>query len=167
MNIAYIDGQNLYMATARSSDPWHIDMKRFRVYLSNKYDVEEAYYFIGAFDEKRVDLYESLQNAGFTLMFRRHGTGLKSDKKGNIDVDLTFYAMRDLRDRGNDYDRALIVSGDGDYFRMVEYLIRQNKFAAMLHPCRRYASSLYKQVGDRYRAFLDNPAIKAKICTRA
>lgn len=166
-NIAYVDGQNLYMATARGRDPWRIDMRRFRVYLRDKYGVDEAYYFIGAHDDGRAPLYEALQAAGFILVFRRHGIGLKSDKKGNIDVDLTFYAMRDLRDRCGEYGGAVIVSGDGDYFRMVEYLIAQGKFCAMLHPCRRYASSLYKQVGDRYRKFLDSPDVKAKIRQRA
>ena len=41
-NNAFIDGQNLY----RGLD-WDLDYARFRVYLRDKYHIEEAYYFIG------------------------------------------------------------------------------------------------------------------------
>ena len=51
-NLAFIDGQNLYMGTAkRKKDPWQIDLARFRVYLKEKYDVDEAYYFLGYVQE--------------------------------------------------------------------------------------------------------------------
>ena len=37
-NIAFIDGQNLHIGTAkRKVDPWEIDLVRFRVYLEQKY----------------------------------------------------------------------------------------------------------------------------------
>ncbi len=162
-NIAYVDGQNLYMATARGRDPWRIDMRRFRVYLRNKYKVDEAYYFIGAFDDRHSSLYESLQRAGFILVFREHGMGLKSDKKGNVDVDLTLYALRDLIERGQEYEKALIVSGDGDYFRLVQYLIEKGRFEKMLLPCKRFASSLYKRVSRERYAYLDTPDMRALI----
>ncbi len=35
-NIAYIDGQNLYMGTARSVPKWQVDLSRFRDYLEQK-----------------------------------------------------------------------------------------------------------------------------------
>lgn len=159
-NIAYVDGQNLYMATAKNPDPWHIDMRRFRVYLRNKYKVEEAYYFIGAFDERHASLYESLQRAGFILVFREHGMNLKSAKKGNVDVDLTLYALRDLIDRGDEYDKALIVSGDGDYYRLVDYLISKGRFEKILLPSKRFASSLYKRVSREKYAYLDTPDMR-------
>ena len=42
-NIAYVDGQNLYMNTAKKDvDPWRISMSRFRVYLQKKYGVEKG-----------------------------------------------------------------------------------------------------------------------------
>ena len=43
-NIAFIDAQNLYLGT--QSDAWNIDFQRFRVYLKDKFQVEEAYFFL-------------------------------------------------------------------------------------------------------------------------
>ena len=52
-NIAFIDGQNLYMGTAMNNDhSWQIDLSRFRIYLDKKYHVRKAYYFIGFVDER-------------------------------------------------------------------------------------------------------------------
>ncbi|MDO5481204.1 MAG: hypothetical protein Q4F60_02585 [Candidatus Saccharibacteria bacterium] len=55
-NQAFVDGQNLYMNTKANS--WTVDLARFRVYLKERYDVEKAYYFLGAVDEDNQDLYE-------------------------------------------------------------------------------------------------------------
>lgn len=165
-NIAYIDGQNLYMATTMASEPWHIDMRRFRVYLQKKYNVEEAYYFIGAFDDSKVDLYKSLQQAGFIVMWRMHGIKLKSNKKGNVDVDITFQMMRDLHERGDEYDKIILVSGDGDYYRVVEYFNELGKLEKVLLPNKQFASSLYKRLSAPRIAVVDSEDVKRKIMRR-
>ena len=60
-NIAFVDGQNLYMGTARmGSDSWMIDLARFRTYLTEKYNVDRAYYFLGCLKETNQDVYESI-----------------------------------------------------------------------------------------------------------
>ena len=72
-NYAYIDGQNLHMATAkREFDSWKIDLARFRIYLEQKYHVSKAYYFLGYLAESNQSLYEKIQSAGFILVFREH-----------------------------------------------------------------------------------------------
>ena len=46
-NYTFIDGQNLYMGTAKLEiNPWKIDLKRFYLYLKQKYNVDKAYYFL-------------------------------------------------------------------------------------------------------------------------
>lgn len=61
-NIAYIDGQNLYIGTAKSSPKWQIDMRRFRVYLREKYNVDDAYYYLGYINDGKEyqRLYEQI-----------------------------------------------------------------------------------------------------------
>ncbi|MFA6999532.1 MAG: hypothetical protein WC241_00260 [Candidatus Paceibacterota bacterium] len=44
-NIAFIDGQNLYLGTKQ--DDWNVDLSKLRIYLKDKYKVKEAYYFFG------------------------------------------------------------------------------------------------------------------------
>ena len=60
-NLAFIDGQNLYLGTAQHD--WKIDYKKFRVYLKDKYCVNEAYYVLGYISEDLQDLYNNLQKA--------------------------------------------------------------------------------------------------------
>lgn len=162
-NQAFIDGQNVYLATTTAEDAWKIDLQRFRVYLKEKYQVERAYYFIGAADENHQDLYKMIQEAGFVLMFRKHSLEMTGHKKGNVDTDIVFEIMRKLADQ-EDFDKVVLISGDGDYFKMVDYLINKNRLEKLLAPSYRSMSSLYKQYIDRaYYDFLDATGTKKKI----
>jgi len=164
-NQAFIDGQNLYLGTEHAKPAWHIDFRKFRVYLKEKYGVEKAYYFVGAYDSV-VDargLYESLQQAGYILIFREHSDSAISKKKGNVDTDIVFTVMKHLVEKER-FDKVVLVSGDGDYFRLVNYLIQKNKFLKLLSPSKKSTSSLYAQrTADIYRDFLDSASIKRKI----
>jgi hypothetical protein len=58
---------------------------------------------------------------------------------------------------------VVLVSGDGDYKQLVDFLIREHRFEKILFPARRKASSLYKTLGWTYFAALDDPDTKRKI----
>lgn len=161
-NRAFIDSQNLHLATITANDPWKVDMKRFRVYLKEKYHVTHAYCFLGAYDENHFDMYEAFQQYGYILMFREHSKFLKGNKKGNVDVDIVFEVMRELLEK-EEFAKVVLVSGDGDYKRMVDYLIGIDRFEKILLPNKAFASSLYKQLSSKYYDYLDTPALRAKI----
>ena len=109
-NFAYIDNQNMYMATHKGEHPWDIDMRKLRVYLEEKYNVIQAYLFMGAFDLQRQNLYMMLQQCGYILVFREHGIGLKGRKKGNVDVDIVFQMMRDAYESAQ-MEKVVLLSG--------------------------------------------------------
>jgi len=161
-NQAFIDGNNLYLATTKCTIPWKIDSRRFRVYLEQKYRVDKAYYFLGCYDQKYADLYTRLQEHDFILMFREHGKNLATKKKGNVDVDIVFSIMQKVYE-DETLRKVVLVSGDGDYRRMVDYLIENDRLQKVLLPCREHASSLYKKLGSRYYDYLDSPALRMKI----
>ncbi|MCK5461351.1 NYN domain-containing protein [Candidatus Gracilibacteria bacterium] len=161
-NIAFIDGQNLYMGTLSSEIPWKIDFLRFRVYLREKYKVEKAYYYIGYMKEENQSLYEKLQEVGFVLVFRKHNAEMEGQKKGNVDSDIIFNVMKKLYKKEN-FDKIILVSGDGDYRMMVDFLIEENRFEKILFPCKKYASSLYKHIGNEYFSNLDLTWVRKKI----
>lgn len=164
-NFAFIDNQNLYRATRNAPEPWDIDMRRFRVYLKERYNVTQAYLFMGAFDFRHQDMYIAFQEYGYILVFREHGLEMKGKKKGNVDVDIVFGMMRDLFTSAQ-MERAILVSGDGDYYRTVEYFIAMNRFAKILLPSHKNASSLYKRLTDEYRVYLDTDEAKRKFGRR-
>ncbi len=164
MNIAYIDGQNLYMGTSKSEPSWDIDLVRFRVYLEKKYHVSKAYYYLGFVQEgdKIELLYESIQSAGFILVFRQHNTAMLGKKKGNVDSDIIFSIMKRLYKK-EEFSKIVLVSGDGDYKMLVDFLVEEGRLAKVLFPNKRFASSLYKEIGSHYYDYLENPDIKRKI----
>jgi len=163
-NVAYIDGQNLFMGTSKSDPKWQIDLARFRVYLQQKYNVDRAYYYLGYVQEgdNIEKLYEAVQAAGFILVFREHNSAMLGKKKGNVDSDIIFSIMKRLFLK-DPFDNIILVSGDGDYKMLVDFLISQNKFEKILFPNRRYRSSLYKSINIKYFSYLDDKDIKQKI----
>ena len=83
--------------------------------------------------------------------------------KGNVDTDIVFTVMKSLVEKEK-FDKVVLVSGDGDYWRMVDYLIQKGKFEKLLAPSRKNLSSLYKRrMADTFRVYLDDPAVRSKI----
>ena len=152
-NLAFIDGQNLHLGTMQEN--WKVDLYKFRIYLKDKYHVTEAYYFFGYVDEEKQDLYNTLQKAGFILLFKEHNSHLKAKKKGNVDTDIVFEIMKNLVDNTL-FDKIIVVSGDGDYKKVVDYLIKKEKFAKILFPNKKFASSLYRKLGSEFYDYMMN-----------
>ncbi len=152
-NLAFIDGQNLHIGTTQSG--WKVDFKKFRIYLKDKYHITEAYYFLGYISELEQDLYTNLNKAGFIVVFKEHHETLQTNKKGNVDTDIVFEVMKNLIDN-KDFDKIVLVSGDGDYKKVIDYLIKKDKFKKILFPNKKFASSLYNLLGAELFDFLDN-----------
>ncbi len=161
-NEAFVDGQNLYYSTTHSDPAWKVDNFRFREYLRQKFGIEQAYYFLGCFDDELQQMYDNLQKAGFILVFRKHQTTVLSHKKGNVDTDVVFYIMHKLYKQER-IDKIFLVSGDGDYYRMVRFLCDEGKLGKLLLPIRSRSSSLYRRIEQKYRMYLDDPDVKRKI----
>ena len=161
-NIAFIDAQNLNYSTIDSEPSWKVDLNRFRIYLKEKYRVDEAYYFLGCIDNNYSEMYNNIQKAGFILVFREHNSKFLSIKKGNVDTDIVFSIMKKLY-KHEDFEKVILVSGDGDYFKMVKFLVEENKLCKILMPAKDRASSLYRQIPAKYRDYLDKTTIKKKI----
>ena len=158
-NIAFIDGQNLHLGTLENN--WQIDYDKFRKYLLDKYSVVHAYYFFGFISEDQQQLYKKLQKAGFIIIFKEHKEASIGKKKGNVDTDIVFEIMRSLIDEK--FDKVVLVSGDGDYKKIVDFLIKKNKFEKILFPNMKFASSLYKELGNKLFAHLARADLKKKI----
>lgn len=174
-NFAFIDGQNLYLGTTkcvncaknlsikiediRKEDcvcggAWQIDLKKFRIYLRDNYSVTEAYYFLGNLQDKNESLYKQIQKAGFIVQFKEHHSLQTSKKKGNVDSDIVFEVMRSFVEE--ELDKIVLVSGDGDYIKVVNFLLEKGKFKKVLHPNKIFASSLYKKLGSEFFDYLEN-----------
>lgn len=160
-NYAFIDSQNLNLGTQRMG--WKMDWRKFRKFLADKYGVTQAYMFIGYMSENE-SLYEYMHELGFLVVLKptidvspkQQANANDTDQntkeakpketedkerpiiKGNVDAELVLYAMKELPN----YEKALIVSGDGDFFSLAEYLAEQGKLDHILTPNWQYSSLL-------------------------
>jgi len=139
-NYAFIDSQNLNLGV--KSQGWKLNFSRFRIFLEDKYKVKKAFIFIG-YVPNNQSLYTELQKSGYICIFKptmeiKEGGGIRI--KGNVDAELVLHTMIEY----TNYDKAVIVSGDGDFHCLVEYLIKNNKLLKIIVPNKKYSSLLRK-----------------------
>ena len=153
-NYAFIDSQNVYLSI--KSLGWKIDWRRLRKYLQEHYGVTKAFIFIG-FVEGNNELYTKLQDAGFICIFKPVLTYKDGTVKGNVDAELVLHAMIELES----FNKAVIVTGDGDFYCLVQYLLEKEKLQTVLVPNRNKYSALLKRFAKKNIAFMND--LKNKI----
>ncbi len=149
---AFIDSQNLNLGIQKVG--WKMNWRKFRQLLAEQYGVTKAFMFIGHMPEHE-DMYLQMHDLGFLVvlkptqdMTRQHNEKKPSTKtdepedkkpiKGNIDADLVLWAMREFKN----YDKAIIVSGDGDFYGLLEYLDEKGKLMHIMAPNWQYSQLL-------------------------
>lgn len=141
-----------------------MDWRKFRQYLRQHYNVTKCFMFIGYMPEFE-EMYKQLHESGYLVVLKptqdlskpqkevQEGTPDKQEEKrpikGNIDADLVLWVMKEIKN----YDKAIIVSGDGDFHGLLEYLVSQNKLLNLLVPNWQYSQLLKKF--DQYITRLD------------
>ena len=148
-NYAFIDSQNVNLAIR--SLGWQLDWVRFRVYLREKYSVEKAFLFIG-YVEGNNSLYIALQAAGFICIFKPTLEYKDGTTKGNCDAELVLHTMVEYAN----YDKAIIVTGDGDFYCLVKYLLEKEKLERVLIPNIKKYSALLKRFGKKQLSFMND-----------
>jgi len=160
---AFIDSQNLNLSVQKLG--WKIDWRKFYAFLQAQYGVTKAFLFIGYIPEFEP-LYEQMHELGYAVVLKptfdmtkprvevpepsKDKTAKKDDEekkpvKGNIDAELVLWAMKEM----SNYDQAIIVSGDGDFYCLIEYLEAKGRLKHLLAPTGHY-SNLY----NRYESYI-------------
>ena len=157
---AFIDSQNLNLGVRndiRTADGkhfrykgWNLDFGKFHEYLKNTLGVSKAFIFIGFMPDNQ-ELYDSLIKDGYELIYKRilevtnkENTDVKV--KGNIDAEMVLHAMIHFPS----YDKAIIVSGDGDFYCLEEYLEQQGKLGKIIVPNKWNYSSLIEKYSSYF-----------------
>ncbi len=148
-NYAFIDTQNLHRGIRFLG--WHIDWARFRTYLKDKYCVNKAFLFIGYMPEK-ARLYEKLKKAGYELVFKPVIYDTEGKAKGNCDADLVLHTITEAKK----YDKAVIVTSDGDFYSLVRYLYENKKLEMVLSPYIKTCSRLLRKEAKEKINYMDN-----------
>lgn len=126
----YIDGNNLYRAAKELG--FKVDYKRFRNWMRQKYGVTNVYLFIGLVPD-RSKFYQYLQECGYILVFKQT-VSVGGVIKGNCDAELVLKVVTDFYTDA--YSDCIIVTGDGDFGCLIEFLKEKEKLHLVLAPDR-------------------------------
>ncbi len=136
---AFIDGQNLYESLNRKGVVFSYE--KLRGYLKRKFGTTKEIIYLG---DIANSIYQKVKRAGFTVRLK---PGVKQiDEKGrvvvkaNIDVDLVVGVLGVY---SNYYQKAVIVSGDGDFISLAKFLIKKEKLQSIVIPDREHSSASY------------------------
>jgi len=154
---AFIDSQNLNLGTSKNLykgqkliyQGWKLDFKKFRHYLTDKFKIEKAFLFIG-FISKNKNLYKFLKSCGYEIIFKPTVNNEQGKPKGNVDAEIVLYAAVI---KFPFFNKAIIVSGDGDFYCLHQYLKEKGKLFKIIIPNKYSESSLLDQF-QSYKVFL-------------
>lgn len=154
-NFAFIDSQNLYLSI--KNQKWELDYKKFFIYIKDKFKVSKIFIFIWYLPWNE-SLYTKLQEYWYILVFKPI-LELKDWKiKWNVDAELVLHAMIHYEE----FDKAVIISWDGDFHCLIEYLEEQDKLKKLIIPNEKKYSSLLKKF-NKYCFFLSYKNLREKI----
>lgn len=137
---AYIDSSNLKFGVKQSG--WELDYKSFRSWLRDKFGVNRAILFMGLLPDN-FEYYNYLQNIGYDISFKPTITSKEGKTKGNVDGELILTIAKDFYEKK--LESVVLVSGDGDYHCIVEFLKEKNVNIEIVSPNRKYLSLLLKR----------------------
>ena len=147
----FIDSQNLNLGVGNDIvensvliySGWKLDFTKFLKYLKDKYRITKCYLFIGHVPGNEK-LYTKLQEDGYIVVFKptlEIKKGKEKQVKGNVDAELVLHAMINF----DEYDSAIIVTGDGDFHCLIEYLEENKKLEKIIIPNKKRYSSLFRK----------------------
>ena len=102
---------------------------------------------------QRVRFYRRLDGFGYKLFLKPVKLYDQDDgttkRKANCDVDMAFHLMKEK----DNFDRAVILSGDGDFLPVLKFLREQSKEIIILGRGRRTAKEIRQFAGSNFRDF--------------
>ncbi|PIR40325.1 MAG: hypothetical protein COV33_00350, partial [Candidatus Zambryskibacteria bacterium CG10_big_fil_rev_8_21_14_0_10_34_34] len=143
---AFIDASNIYYGTKEAG--WKIDFTKLKSYLVSRFSVSRIFYF-GAIDESKVSdvkLQKELISLGYELMLVTLKKFRNGKKKADTDSKMTFEMMK-IKD---EYNKAVVLTGDGDFFWVLDYLKGIKEKIWLIGMADRTAKELTKLFGPSF-----------------
>lgn len=153
----FIDSQNLNLGTSKDIvknghviyKGWKLDFRKFQKYLIDKFRVNKIFLFIG-YIKQNEKLYQALKSYGYQLVFKPTVKDNSGEAKGNVDAELVLHAAAI---EYLNFDKAVIVSGDGDFYCLYEFLEKNKKLLNIIIPNAKSQSSLLVKF-QKYKIFI-------------
>jgi len=101
---------------------------------------------------KRIKFYLKLEQFGYELHLKPVKRYYQDDmirRKANCDVDMAFHLMQ----QKDNFDRVIVLSGDGDFLPVLKYLKKSHKDVLILARGERTAKEIRQFAGSNFRDF--------------
>jgi uncharacterized LabA/DUF88 family protein len=102
---------------------------------------------------QRIRFYQKLVAFGYELILKPVKLYTQEDgstkRKANCDVDMAFYLMKEKEN----FERALVLSGDGDFLPVLKHLELEGKKVIILGRGERTAKEIKQFAGSNFRDF--------------
>ena len=102
---------------------------------------------------QRVRFYHKLLSFGYKLFLKPVKLYTQDDgstkRKANCDVDMAFHLMKEK----DNFNKAIVLSGDGDFLPVLKYLRNEGKEMIVLGRGNRTAKEIKQFAGDNFRDF--------------
>lgn len=146
VTFAFIDATNIIYGARNSG--WRMNFQKLYHYLRNRFQCTKILYYAGVDNEniKQLHFYEKLQEFGYSLRLVPVKTFKDGKKKADVDSRMTFEIMKYF----SRYDAVIIMTGDGDFYWVLEYLIRIKKTVKLIAHGNSTARELKRLFGYRF-----------------
>jgi uncharacterized LabA/DUF88 family protein len=170
----FIDSANIIYG-AKASGEWKVDLKKLFSYLQNKYQTKKIFYYAGFKNKspKDKEKLDKLIKIGYTLKVKplkfipqppeiknnlcpkckyrwTNTTSKPPTVKANCDVDLTL----DVVAKMDKFEKAVILSGDGDFLPLYKFLEINNKTVSIISESSITARVIRQHFGARFSDLL-------------
>ena len=161
----FIDGANLYQAAKALG--FDIDYKRLLHTLANDCRFLRAYYYTALLDEQEYSPIRPLVDwrdyNGYTMVTKplkefTQATGRRK-YKGNMDVEITV----DVMEISARVDHVVLVSGDGDFRRLVEAVQRRGVRVTVISTIRTQPPMVADELRRQADYFLDLAELQGRV----
>ena len=159
----FVDGANFFYMQKNDLN-WFVDTKKLLKYCERFGTIVDAYYYVGKDSppEANQQAYlNALTYIGYALVTKPIKTiydaaAGKSIQKANLDIEIVLDMFNTLEN----YDIAVLVSGDGDFDRVLKLLrARGKRFKVIASP--HFVASELREVAGMH--LIDMEAIRAEI----
>lgn len=142
----FIDASNIIYGA--SNHGWKMDFKKLAHYLKTRFKAVRVIYYAGldAENNKQLGFYEKLQEFNYILRLVPVKTFKDGKKKADVDSRMTFEIMKYF----SKYNRAIVMTGDGDFYWVLEYLLEKKKEVKLLSHADSTARELKKLFGEEF-----------------
>jgi uncharacterized LabA/DUF88 family protein len=127
----FVDAANIFYS--QRTLKWHISYERLRDYFKSECDLRKMFVYVGSFpDEKQKKFLDMLEINNYIVRTKpvkkiRLAKGVY-EFKGNFDIELAM----DMVDTINEYDTAILLSGDSDFAPIIDRIKEKGKWVIVM-----------------------------------